>query len=89
MRLGTESHLGQHTVHTRYHCPCGVGSVTLTTTAFGAGGTRKLHTQLVRCAGCKRHFTFSLARAEDGSEQAIAEDQRTHERQVLVEWPET
>jgi hypothetical protein len=61
----------------------------LTTTAFGAGGMRKLHTQLVRCAGCKQQFAFRLARSPDGADLAIAEDRATHQEQVLVEWPET
>ena len=80
--------MGQHTVHTRYHCPCGTGSVTLTTTSFGAGGSRKLHTQLVRCAGCKGHLTFHLEQSPQGNDLAVAEDLRTHERHVLREWPE-
>ncbi|HTV19900.1 MAG TPA: hypothetical protein VMG12_14545 [Polyangiaceae bacterium] len=80
--------MGQHTVHTRYRCPCGAGAVTLTTTAFGAGGSRKLHTQLVQCAGCKPHYTFSVAQAADGSQLAFAEDTRTHEKQPLIAWPE-
>lgn len=80
--------MGQHTEHTRYRCPCGAGSIVLTTTAFGAGGSRKLHTQLVRCAGCKGQLAFSLEPTAQGTTQAVAEDLRTHEKHVLVEWPE-
>jgi hypothetical protein len=80
--------LGQTTVHTRYRCPCGAGDVTLTTTAFGTGGSPKLHTQLVRCASCKRHYTFSVAQAADGAQLAFAEDMRTHEKQPLIAWRE-
>ena len=80
--------MGQHTVHTRYHCPCGAGSIVLTTTSFGTGGSRKLHTQLVRCPGCKGQLTCSLEPLPHGQTQAVAEDLRTHEKHVLVEWPE-
>jgi hypothetical protein len=62
--------------------------VVLTTTAFGTGGSRKLHTQLVQCAACKRHYAYSLAQAPDGSQLALAEDLRTHDKSTLTEWPE-
>ena len=80
--------MGQHTEHTRYRCPCGAGSILLTTTSFGAGGSRKLHTQLVRCPGCQGQLAFRLEQSPDGKMQAVAEDLRSHERYVLVEWPE-
>lgn len=79
--------MGQQTQHTRYYCPCGAGSIVLTTTAFGVGGARKLHTHLVRCSGCTGQLAFSLEPAEGGT-QAVAEDLRTHQKHVLLEWPE-
>lgn len=80
--------MGQHTVHTRYHCPCGSGSILLTTTSFGVNGAPKLHTQLVRCSGCKGQLAFRLEPQAQGKPRAIAEDLASGEEHVLVEWPE-
>lgn len=70
--------MGQQTLHTPYHCPCGLGSVILTTTAFGAGA-RKLHTAQVKCAVCKGHYRFAL------TPQPLAEHVTTGQKHPLVE----
>jgi hypothetical protein len=81
--------LGQLTSRIRYRCPCGNGGVVLTTTSFGTGGARKLHTQLVSCPVCKGHYTFSLTQSAEGAAVAWAKDLRTNDQQVLVEWLES
>jgi hypothetical protein len=65
--------MGQRTEHTTYRCPCGLGSVVLTTTLFGGGGSRRIHTELVRCTACKGKYRYLLSRRDDGPLAAEAE----------------
>ncbi|MFM2420813.1 MAG: hypothetical protein RL385_5536 [Pseudomonadota bacterium] len=64
--------MGQRTEHTTYHCPCGQGSVVLTTTLFGGGGNRRIHTELVRCDTCKGKYRYTLVQQPDAPAGAAA-----------------
>jgi len=76
--------VGQRTEHTRYRCPCGAGSVHLSSTLFGTGGTRRLHTQLVRCDVCRGHYHYTLGTGPDGATVAQAEALDGGTRHTLV-----
>jgi hypothetical protein len=65
--------LGQQTEHTIYRCPCGAGSVRLTSTLFGGGGARRVHTSLVSCAVCKGLYHYTFVVGAEGVSVAQAE----------------
>lgn len=73
--------MGQATQRATYHCPCGEGTVTITTTGFGGAGKRKLHTALVRCPACTGRHRYVL----DDTGNACAIDLVTNERLPLRE----
>jgi hypothetical protein len=69
--------MGQHTEHHHFTCPCGAGSVDLTSTRFSTQGARRLHTELVRCAVCKGRYRFSFVEQDGRVLGADAEERAT------------
>lgn len=75
--------MGQHTEHHHFTCPCGAGSVDLTTTRFSSAAARRLHTELVRCGACKGRYRYTLLEEGGKVVGAEAEDRATGERAKL------